>query len=574
MKNLYKFVFIAPFVALLAACNFLEPEALSLTTGENVFSNNANVKSLRNNMFIFLPDGYANISNSWLASATDEAEEVGETENIQNFNTGNWNMYSNPDNVWSKNYQGIRKTWDFLQGTDTITWIEYKINDPVTYATRMQQLKFWRAEAKFLQAFFYFELVKRYGGVPIVDHKMDIKEDYDYMISAKRDSFSRCINYITTLCDTAAKYLPVKQTEVANTDWGVPTKGAALALKARTLLYAASDLYNQAGNSNPAIGYTDSRRTERWIKAAIANKALLNLMSQVPYSFQSTYSALFLLKTVRSNEVIFERRYPASNTFETLNYPIGYQTGKTGTCPSQNLVDAYEMSNGTSFDWSNPVMAANPYASRDPRLLQTVIVNNSIWKAANVQLWQGGVNGKPIYHASKTGYYLKKYVDESLNLTTGLTSAKQWIYFRLSEIYLNYSEAMNEAYGPTTTDTLKISALQAINSVRTRAGIAMPALPVTLTQEALRTKIRNERRVELAFEDHRYWDVRRWKVAENSLGAMVRGVNVLKDANGVFTYTPFDLEKRVFDQKMYLYPIPQSEIVKGNGNMVQNPGWN
>jgi hypothetical protein len=574
MKNLYKFVFIAPFVALLAACNFLEPEALSLTTGENVFSNNANVKSLRNNMFIFLPDGYANISNSWLASATDEAEEVGETENIQNFNTGNWNMYSNPDNVWSKNYQGIRKTWDFLQGTDTITWIEYKINDPVTYATRMQQLKFWRAEAKFLQAFFYFELVKRYGGVPIVDHKMDIKEDYDYMISAKRDSFSRCINYITTLCDTAAKYLPVKQTEVANTDWGVPTKGAALALKARTLLYAASDLYNQAGNSNPAIGYTDSRRTERWIKAAIANKALLNLMSQVPYSFQSTYSALFLLKTVRSNEVIFERRYPASNTFETLNYPIGYQTGKTGTCPSQNLGDAYEMSNGTSFDWSNPVMAANPYASRDPRLLQTVIVNNSIWKAANVQLWQGGVNGKPIYHASKTGYYLKKYVDESLNLTTGLTSAKQWIYFRLSEIYLNYSEAMNEAYGPTTTDTLKISALQAINSVRTRAGIAMPALPVTLTQEALRTKIRNERRVELAFEDHRYWDVRRWKVAENSLGAMVRGVNILKDANGVFTYTPFDLEKRVFDQKMYLYPIPQSEIVKGNGNMVQNPGWN
>lgn len=574
MKNLYKFVLIAPFVALISACNFLEPEALSLTTGEDVFSNNSNVKSLRNNMFTFLPDGYANIGSSWLASATDDAEEVGETENIQNFNTGNWNMYSNPDNVWSKNYQGIRKTWDFLQGTDTITWIEYKINDPVTYATRMQQLKFWRAEAKFLQAFFYFELIKRYGGVPIVDHKMDIKEDYDYMTSASRDSFARCVNYITALCDTAAKYLPVKQTEVANTDWGVPTRGAALALKARTLLYAASDLYNQPGNSNPAIGYTDNRRTERWVKAAVANKAVLNMMSVVPYNFQSTYSALFLLKTVRSNEVIFERRYPASNTFETLNYPIGYQTGKTGTCPSQNLVDAYEMSDGTSFDWTNPMMAANPYAKRDPRLLQTIIVNNSVWKATNVQLWQGGLNGKPIYHASKTGYYLKKYVDESLNLTTGLNSAKQWIYFRLSEIYLNYAEAMNEAYGPTAADTMKISALQAINSVRTRAGVAMPALPVTLTQEALRAKIRNERRIELAFEDHRYWDIRRWMIGENSLGAMIRGVNILKDANGVFSYTPFDLEKRVFEQKMYLYPIPQSEIVKGNGNMLQNPGWN
>jgi hypothetical protein len=483
-------------------------------------------------------------------------------------------MYSNPDNVWSKNYQGIRKTWDFLQGTDTITWIEYKINDQVAYAARMQQMKFWRAEAKFLQAFFYFELLKRFGGVPIVNHKLQIIEDYDYMVTAKRDSFSRCVNYIATLCDSAAKYLPVKQTEVANTDWGVPTKGAALALKARTLLYAASDLFNQTGNANPVIGYTDSRRTERWIRAAVANKAILNLMSAVPYSFQSTYPALFLLKTVRSNEVIFEKRYPASNTFETLNYPIGYQTGKTGTCPTQNLVDSYEMTNGNTFDWSNAAMAANPYANRDPRLSQTVIVNNSIWKSTNVQLWQGGVNGKPIYHASKTGYYLKKYVDESLNLTTGLTSAKQWIYFRLSEIYLNYAEAMNEAYGPSATDTLKISALQSVNAVRTRAGIAMPAFPVTLTKEVLRDKIRNERRVELAFEDHRYWDVRRWKIAGNSLGAVIRGVIILKDNNGIFTYTPFDLEKRVFDQKMYLYPIPQSEIVKGNGNMVQNPGWN
>jgi hypothetical protein len=574
MKNTHKILFIAPFVALLAACNFLEPEALSLTTGQDVFSNYSNVRSLRYNMFTFLPDGYANISNSWLASATDDAEEVGETENIQNFNTGNWNMYSNPDNVWSKNYQGIRKTWDFLQGTDTITWIEYKINDQVTYAARMQQMKFWRAEAKFLQAFFYFELLKRYGGVPIVNHKLQIIEDYDYMVTAKRDSFSRCVNYIAALCDSAAKYLPVKQTEVANTDWGVPTKGAALALKARTLLYAASDLFNQTGNANPVIGYTDSRRTERWVRAAVANKAILNLMSAVPYSFQSTYSALFLLKTVRSNEVIFEKRYPASNTFETLNYPIGYQTGKTGTCPTQNLVDSYEMTNGNTFDWSNAAMAANPYANRDPRLSQTVIVNNSIWKSANVQLWQGGANGKPIYHASKTGYYLKKYVDESLNLTTGLTSAKQWIYFRLSEIYLNYAEAMNEAYGPSATDTLKISALQSVNAVRTRAGIAMPAFPVTLTKEVLRDKIRNERRVELAFEDHRYWDVRRWKIAGNSLGAVIRGVIILKDNNGIFTYTPFDLEKRVFDQKMYLYPIPQSEIVKGNGNMVQNPGWN
>ncbi len=574
MKNKYKLLIIAPVIALLSACSFLEPESLSLTTSKDVFSNNTNITTLRNNMFSFLPEGYDNIGNSWLAAASDEAEDVGETESIQNFNTGNWNMYSNPDNVWSKNYQGIRKTFDFQQGTDTITWIEYKLTDPVTYAARIKNLKYWRAEAKFLRAFFYFELVKRYGGVPIVDRKLDVVSDYDYMANIKRNSFSECVDYMVTLCDSAAKILPVKQADVANTNWGYPTKGAAQALKARILLYAASDLFNQAGNKNPVIGYTDDKRTERWVRAASANKAVLGLMATVPYSFQTTYPALFLLKTVRSNEVIFERRYPASNSFETLNFPIGYQSGKTGTCPTQNLVDAYEMKTGIPFDWNNPAHAANPYTDRDPRLLMTMIVNNSIWKTTNVQLWEGGANGKPIYHASKTGYYLKKYVDESLNLTTGLTSAKQWIYFRLSETYLNYAEAMNEAFGPAVADSLKTSAIQAINSVRTRPGVAMPAIPATVTKEELRAKIRNERRVELAFEDHRYWDVRRWMIAENTLGATIRGVNITKKEDGTFRYVPFDLEKRVFSSKMYLYPIPQSEIIKGGGNMEQNPGWN
>ncbi|MDP4273022.1 MAG: RagB/SusD family nutrient uptake outer membrane protein [Bacteroidota bacterium] len=574
MKNLYKLLIGASIIVLISACNFLEPEALSLTTEEDVFSNYSNLTKLRNDMFNYLPGGYNTIGNSWRACATDEAEEVGETENIQNFNSGNWNMYSNPDNVWATNYKGIRKTFDFMQGSDTITFSEYKNTDPVSYSARVIKLKMWRAEAKFLRAFFYFELLKRYGGVPIVDRKFDIVNDYAYLRSIKRNSFAENVENIVALCDSAAKYLPVKQSDVANTDWGIPTKGAALALKARTLLYAASDLYNQAGNTNPLIGYTDNKRTERWIRAASANKAVLDMMPLVPYSFQSTYPALFLLKTLRSNEVIFERRYPASNTFETLNYPIGYQSGKTGTCPSQNLIDAYEMKTGEPFDWNNPVHAANPYNNRDPRLQMTIIVNNSIWKATNVQLWEGGANGKPIYHASKTGYYLKKYVDESLNLTIGQTSAKQWIFFRLSEIYLNYSEAMNEVFGPGVVDTFKISALQAVNSVRTRAGVGMPAIPSTITKEDLRAKIRNERRIELAFEDQRFWDVRRWMIGESTLGATIRGVNITKKTDGTFTYVPFDLEKRIFTPNMYFYPIPQSEIIKGGGNIEQNPGWN
>ena len=432
----------------------------------------------------------------------------------------------------------------------------------------------WRAEAQFLRAFYYFELVKRYGGVPIVNRKISIRTETDYLASIKRNSYEECVKHIVSLCDSSIKDLPLRLSDIANADWGRPTVGAALALKARMLTYAASDLFNRPSNNNPLVGYTDNRRIERWRIAAAANKAVLDLMPVAPYSFQSTYPALFQLKTLRSNEVIFERRYGASNTFETLNYPIGYQNGRSGTCPTQNLVDAYEMRTGVPFDWRNPVHAADPYANRDPRLLMNVIVNNSVWKGTNVQLWEGGANAKPLFRASKTGYYLKKYVDETLNLATSQTSAKQWIYFRLSEIYLNYAEAMNEAFGPNVPDTLKLTALQAINAVRTRTGVAMPAVSATVTKDDLKERIRNERRVELAFEDHRFWDVRRWMIGDNTLGATIRGVRVTREANGSFKYVPYDLEKRIFLEKMYLYPIPQPEIVKTNGNILQNPGWN
>jgi hypothetical protein len=525
-------------------------------------------------MFTSMPEGYNALGNSWRASASDESEDVNETEAVQDFNSGNWSIYSNPDDAWARNYQGIRKTFDFSEATDTITFIEFKLPDPVTYAARVSNMKMWRAEAQFLRAFYYFELVKRYGGVPIVNRKISISTETGYLTSIKRDNYEACVNYIVRLCDSSIQSLPRRLSDIANADWGRPTVGAALALKARMLTYAASDLFNRPSNNNPLVGYTDNRRQERWRLAAAANKAVLDLMPVAPYSFQSTYPALFQLKTLRSNEVIFERRYGASNTFETLNYPIGYQNGRSGTCPTQNLVDAHEMRTGVPFDWRNPAHAADPYANRDPRLLMNVIVNNSLWKGTNVQLWEGGVNAKPLFRASKTGYYLKKYVDETLNLATGQTSAKQWIYFRLSEIYLNYAESMNEAFGPSVPDTLKLTALQAINAVRTRTGVAMPAVPATVTKDDLKERIRNERRVELAFEDHRFWDVRRWMIGDNTLGATIRGVKVTREANGSFRYVPYDLEKRIFLEKMYLYPIPQPEIVKTNGNILQNPGWN
>lgn len=565
------FKYIVSFIVLpfFVACNFINPEEYTIRSADQIATNMTYLSSLRVTPYSYLPQGYNTIGNSWLAAACDEAEEVKETETIQNFNFGNWSQYSNPDDAWSKNYKGIRAANDFLQMTDTITWADFKLSNPTEYATRVYNTKMWRKEMYFLRAFFYFELIKRYGGVPLVTEKLNPQEDLDYIINLKRDSFSECVDYIVNQCDTAAKYLLTTQ---VSSDYGVPTKGAAMALKARALLYAASDLYNKEGNADPVLGYTDGNRQQRWIKAADACKAVLDMSPQT-YALNSNYANLFLLGSAFNKEVIFERRAGSSNTFEKANYSIGFNGGNTGTCPTQNLVDAYEMNDGTAFDWNNPVHRANPYANRDPRLSMTIACNYSVFNGRLMEMWNGGKDGKPLNWATKTGYYLSKYIVQNLDFTKNQGSYHQWIFFRLAEMYLDYAEAMNEAFGPDDKSTYSLSAREAVNIVRARTGVAMPAIGSGLSKEQFRERIRNERRVELAFEDHRYWDVRRWGIGASAIGGDIRGLEIEKIANNQFSYTPFVLESRTFEPKMDLYPILQEELVKSDGNIIQNPGW-
>ncbi|MCK9412542.1 MAG: RagB/SusD family nutrient uptake outer membrane protein [Prolixibacteraceae bacterium] len=553
---------------LFSQCKFIDPEEFTLRSADQVKRNFANLGALRVAPFSHLPTGYNTIGNSWLASASDEAEEVLVTESIQNFNIGNWNQYSNPDNVWAKNYQGIRKANDFSQMADTITWYEWKLSNPTAYNDRVFRTNLWKNEMFFLRGFFYFELIKRYGGVPLIKEKLNMAR-LDSIASIKRSSFSDCVEYIVTQCDTAAKNLPVTQVAA---DYGEITKGAALALKARTLLYAASDLFNKSGNSNPVLGYTDGNRQQRWIRAAEACKAVLD-MAPSTYALHTNYGALFLLGSAFNKEVIFECRRGALNSFEAANYSIGFNGGRTGTCPSQNLVDAYEMKDGTAFSWSNPAQAADPYLNRDPRLALTVVLNNATFNGRKIELWEGGKDGLPLDRASKTGYYLSKYVVQNLDLTKNQTSYHQWLNFRLAEMYLNYAEAMNEAFGPDNKSIYTLTAREAVNLVRARAGVVMPAFPLGMAADQFRTRLRNERRVELAFEDHRYWDVRRWGIGSSVLGGDIKGVKIAMVDPTHFTYTPYLIETRTYNSKMDLYPIPEDEVVKSKGNLAQNPGW-
>lgn len=566
---------------MLVSCQELEREIITDLNKQQIEESYTNVGNLLNAVYSELPEGFQNIDGAMLAAATDEAEFTNETSTVQTFNNGSWNSISNPNNIWGAHFRGIRRANVFLVSTDEINLDRFRL-DPsasqqLVYTTRLAEIKRWKYEARFLRAFFYFELIKRYGGVPIMTTALTP----DDIPSIKRNTLEECIQFISNECDSAAANLPLNYTATNAADLGRATKGAALALKSRVLLYAASELFNNpswaGGYPNPLlISLPAGDRAARWKAAADAAKALIDLPG-TGYAIFNNYSTLF--RAFNNTEIIFTRRNAASNGFEAANFPIGFDRGQSGNTPSQDLVDAYEIKvNATTsipFDWNNPDHAANPYATtgataRDPRLALSIVANNSSFSSVanvrrNVEIFTGGRDAKPIANASKTGYYLRKYVNEGLNLQTNQTAVHSWIYFRLPEIWLNYAEALNE-YSPGNAD---IKAFY--DRVRNRPGVLMPPLPTGLSQAEVREKIRNERRVEFAFEDHRAWDVRRWMIAPSALGGPLRGVEITKTGT-TFSYKPVVVENRVFQPKMYFYPIPQGEINISSA-LVQNPLW-
>lgn len=539
----------------LTGCNdYFEYENQALLKDELVFSDYNYIKQVLTNAYTQLPPSFNRIDNGMLESATDDAEHAWDYSRIQLFNSGNWDAFNNPDDVWTRQYLSIRRAYVFLNGTDTTSFNQFRYVDDNTYNRYHADLKVFRAEAKFLIAFFYFELFKRYGGVPIIDRVLKIDEE----LNLPKNSVPEVVSFIVKNCDEAAALLP-KVHDSNNT--GRATQGAALALKARTLLYAASPLFNN-GQYDKATADLAAKTAAEFLTGSL----------KASYSLQSNYGALFI-RNWTSPELIFERREGNSNYFEKANFPIGFDgSGVGATCPSQNLVDAYEMLNGKPIsDPTSGYDPANPYKNRDPRLESTIIVNNAGFSGRTIQLWTGGRDGKGKEKASKTGYYLRKYQDDQLDLLQNRTSRHTWYYFRLGEMYLNFAEAANEAHGPLD-NRYGLTALEAVNVVRKRAG--MPALNAADYNgaSALREKIRNERRIELAFEDHRSWDVKRWQIAETTLGADLKGMDITRNSDGSFNYSPYIVEKRIFAPKMYFYPIPNSEIMK-QPKLVQNPGW-
>lgn len=557
----FRYVFVSMAVGsafTLCSCNdFLDREEDSFIDKTATFDSYNRTKQYLTYAYSLLPEGLNRFSGgALLGAATDDACFAIESSNIQQFNNGSWNALSNPDNVWDRYFAGIAKCCTLLENSNHIN-LDISRLDPakrVEYENNLKDIRMWRAEAHFLRAYFNFELLKRYGPIPIIKSTLDINKDYS---DTPRPTMKEVVEFIANDCDMAADSLELTPWRNMNDAFGRATKGAALALKSRLLLYAASPLYVDFGDIDEANKPSDATL---WKAAADAAKAVIDLNQ---YELAPAYDDLFK-NDFQNKEYIFVRRYPSNSDFEKSNFPISYG-GKGGTNPSQNLIDDYEMLDGTAFDWSDPVKAAHPFENRDERLLATVLMNGVLFKGKRVATYPGGADAMPNPNATKTGYYLRKFLNENVNIQTGGGSDGHVVpLFRLAEIYLNYAEALNE-YDPTNPDIAVY-----LNKIRER--VSLPDVPSGLTQEQMRTLIHHERRVELAFEEHRFWDVRRWKVASSTLGAPVKGVKITQDDAGNFTYSPVQVEQRVFQPKMYWYPIPQSEVLKLH-HWEQNKGW-
>lgn len=563
MRN--KLLTLSVCITLLASCRKFDQNDPTILSEELVVNSYEYTIARANAVYANLDGGFESIDGAMLASASDEAEHTQERSAVHKFNTGAWNAFDNPDDKWGYYYSGIRKANQFLETADSVDLDIYRLNPDAAaqqvYQTRLAEIKRCKYESRFLRAWFYFELIRRYGGVPIFTRSLELAEDRS---NIKRNTLAECIQFISSECDSVANQLPVTYSN--NEDLGRVTKGAALALKSRLLLYAASDLFNTtswAGGFGKAelISLTGDRNV-KYKAAADAAKAVIDLNT---YTLATDYTALFSANNFTNREIIFIRRNGQANSFERSNLPIGYDPGQSGTTPSQNLVDRYELKDGSTFDWSNPTHTANPYANRDPRLAFTILTNNTDFKGRLIESYTGGLDGKGIELATRTGYYIRKYINPSINLLQNQSSVHSWVYIRLAEIYLNYAEALNE-YDPGNIDIAVY-----VNRVRTRQGVNMPPLPDGLTQAEMRARIRKERQVELAFEGHRFWDVRRWMIASETLGVPLRGLEITRMSTG-FEYRLLNVESRTFEPKMYLYPIPQTEILL-SADWIQNPLW-
>lgn len=559
----------------------------------------------------YVVDNYHSINIGFtqhmLSSVTDEAHstfdhgaEVYVEGNISKDNNAPWDLteYSFPS--WNTYFSTIQKLNVLLEKIDEVP-NAYPESERAAIKLRSDVMK---GEGYFLRAFCYTQLMRMYGGVPVLEKSLNLDDDFN---SIKRSSFEETVAFISSDCDRAAGLLLT----AAETPTGRAAKGAALALKSRALLFAASDLTADGTAANKYVGYENPDRTALWTAAKDAAKAVIDLGTYQLENFGApdkgavakNYFNFFKAKSLSSSEVIWGKQYSLSNGDKNM---VNQWNGGNGwflwasNAPTQNLVDAYEMEDGTDFfdhfqidgsgfytNISSQFHNKNPYYNRDPRFYGSILYDSALWKPRSPSLQvidplgvydrrtrivmsgstvvsttfgldtrQGPVSG---FNGSFTGYVMKKMLDNEIDATVQ-SNENVWIEMRYAEVLLNYAEALL-ALGETGVATTYI------NMVRTRAG--MPDFTGDISDA-----LRYERRVELVFENHRWYDVRRWKILDQAL-VDAKGMDItetITNGNSVTVWKQIPVESRAASQKMYWLPIASDEVRKAP-QLEQNPGY-
>lgn len=548
-------------VAGLSCSKILDITPLDAFSDESVFKDEATLTLFVNGTYIGLGHSFS----------SDYTLNEGMTDNSYSKYSGEHQAYTaaeiNRDNgenitrgLWANSYDLIRRVNLFLEQAE---------KSPIAPAA----LNRLGAEMRFLRAYKYAELVKTYGGVPIIINTFALDAP---TFEISRNSIDETVDFIVSECDAIIQVLP----SFNETPRGKASKEAAMALKARTLLYAASPLFNPTND------------VAKWIAARDANKAVMDLPGFEMIDNGTTADYVNTFNGKNQSEIIFARYFTPTNPQNGNNgsnsmfWPNGFDS-YCPHVPTQDLIDQYELMNGKlPLEPGSGYDPQNPYENREPRFYANFLFNGTLFydpysaKAVrpleyyrdrnnpnNADLNGRESRGAKFYPdgASATGYNFKKYTVEGLGAYNfgNNRQTNPWIYFRKSEFYLNYAEC-EIALGNED------AARAAINRVRRKVGL----MPITAFGAELVERYRRERRVELIVEDHRLMDIRRWKIGPEALNKPAMGVDVYRNGTVMEYEYDFvvDINRRWHD-KMYWFPIPFNEIQRSNGKLTQNPGY-
>ncbi len=545
--TIYKWFCIIIAIGIMPACDVLDLEPLDSYTEPVIFSDATLTEAYVTKFYTYPKNGYNEMSHRYFC---DEA--------MSNFNNSDaWQIEQTgytPDmmgffNMWKEYYTNIKNINIFFNNMENVE----KIPEP--------SRSILIGEATFFRAFFYMDLISHFGGVPLITRTFEL-DDPEMMV--ERDSYDVCAEFVVSEFEKAAQLLPVNQ---SGSNFGRLTKGAALAYKARMLLYMASPLNNPSNDRS------------KWEAAA---KACEEVFALNKYSLDPSYKDLFY--NHQSPEIIFQRLFDTEHGhwFNWYNKPNGY-LGWSYTCITQEMVDSYEMEDGTMPDVTPYLDASNPsdkypWANRDPRFYVTVVCDGQNFVNRPAEYWvnedgkTGGLDseysGTENWNYSKSHYSIRKFASEDITAPRATRASNPWIYCRLAEVYLNYAEAKYNLGDEAT-------AREYVNKVRARARDGRDGIlpDVTVSGGDLLKKIQHERKVELAFEEHRWYDVRRWKIGKETQSGQFHGMVIIRKADGSKVYTLKDLQKRTFEDHHNLVPLPSKEINK-NSKLIQNPGYN